>query len=72
MCDRAEDWVNIFTGSLCISIDVRGDILAIPEALEEAEDLRSLRDTARALKTKSLSDLLALDQGSMLRLNCEK
>lgn len=40
--------ISIFACSSVVDVDIRDDVVAIPETLQEAKSLRSLRDTIAA------------------------
>lgn len=65
--DAAEEGVDILAGAA--TLEVGGDILSIPETLEGAENLRSLRVAVRTGIADLAGERASLDQCAMLDLD---
>ena len=64
--DRTQDRIDIFAASAVVLVDVCKDKLAIPIALQETEDLWSLRYAARTSLTNLSCKGVALHESAML------
>ena len=62
----AQDRVDIFGASAVVLVDICKDVLTVPVALQEAEDLRSLRYAASTCLTNLSSKGISLYQSTML------
>ena len=68
----AQDRVDVFGASAVVLVDIRKDVLTVPVALQEAEDLRSLRYTTSTGLTNLSCKVIALYQSTMLDCRSEE
>ena len=66
-----QDSVGVPPGTAAIGVDIGNVVLAVPEYLQKAEHLGRL-NACETLDTKSLSELSALDQSTVLALDGEE
>lgn len=64
--DDAQERVGVLAGALCIDVDVRERELAVPEGLQEAQQLWSLRGAGRTVLGELLSQCGAFNKGTVL------
>lgn len=69
--DCAKDGVSVESSASIVLVDVGDDVLSVPEALQEAQDLWRLV-TSSASNSQVTSELGALDQRAMLVLDSKE
>ena len=70
--DGAEEGVGVFAAAAVVLVDVGVDVLAVPEALEEAQDVGGLGFAARTGFPDLLGEDVAFDEGAVLHGGCEE